>query len=106
MARDGRVPGADDRTLGMDTAITRRDFVNASLVGAGTALLYSQAPSVLASNAAPIQIGQEWYGYGGVGDFAPSHGNTPGLVNTAHRVRDGYFDAPAPASADTGETFD
>jgi len=108
MARDRRVPGADDRTLGMDTAITRRDFVNASLVGAGTALLYSHAPSVLASNAAPapIQVGQEWYGYGGVGDFAPSHGNTPGLVNTAHRVRDGYFDAPAPATADTGETFD
>jgi spermidine dehydrogenase len=100
----------EDRILGMDSAITRRDFVNASLIGAGAALLCARAPVALAQSGVPkhpnVNVGQEWYGYGGVGDYAPSHGNSPGLINAAHRIRDGQFDRPAPAGADTGEVFD
>lgn len=34
-----------------------------------------------------------WYGYGGVGDYRSSHGNTPEVVATAHRLRDREFTA-------------
>ena len=70
---------------------TRRDFLNGVLVGSGAALLNS------GSNATPAlgEVAPDWYGYGGVGDFASSHGNTPEVVNTAHRLRDGgYPDFP------------
>jgi spermidine dehydrogenase len=33
----------------------------------------------------------DWYGYGGVGDFRDSHGNTPDAVANAHRLRDREF---------------
>ena len=47
-----------------------------------------------------------WYGYGGIGDYAPSHGNTPGAVQGAHRIRHGDFDVVRPEWVDTGEVFD
>ncbi|HEX9279143.1 MAG TPA: NAD(P)-binding protein, partial [Gemmatimonadales bacterium] len=70
--------------------ITRRDFVNGVLVGAGTALLgckLSRQPP------GPGALGPDWYGYGGVGDYRYSHGNTPEAVETAHRLRDGALSA-------------
>ena len=48
----------------------------------------------------------DWYGFGGVGDYAASHGNTPGAVYAAHRIRHGDFDAVRPDWFDTGEVFD
>ena len=67
--------------------ITRRDFLNGVLAGSGATLLNSGAGAT-----SPLaQVGPDWYGYGGVGDYAPSHGNTPEVVNTAHRLRDGGF---------------
>lgn len=65
--------------------ITRRDFVNGALLGVGGALLGCR-PS---PHMAPL--GQNWYGYGGVGDYRFSHGNTPDAMETAHRLRDGGF---------------
>ena len=70
--------------------ITRRDFVNGVLVGAGGALLgckLSRQPP------GPGALGPDWYGYGGVGDYRSSHGNTPETVETAHRLRDGMLSA-------------
>ena len=70
--------------------ITRRDFVNGVLAGSGAALLGHQ--SLLANPISYKQkVGDSWYGYGGIGDYAQSHGNTPEVVNTAHRIRDGEF---------------
>jgi spermidine dehydrogenase len=97
-----RPDSRDDRLLGLDQDVTRRDFLNAVLVGAGSGL-------VLRPRAAAAQWdgpGAEdlWYGYGGVGDYAPSHGNTPEVVRVAHEMRDGRFDRAAPR--DTGEVFD
>jgi spermidine dehydrogenase len=69
--------------------ITRRDFVEGALVGLGGALLGCK-PS---RPAAPDTLGPDWYGYGGVGDYRLSHGNTPDAVLTAHRLRDGGFAA-------------
>lgn len=70
--------------------ITRRDFVNGVLAGSGTALL---KPGLLlaANGRLTASVDNNWYGYGGVGDYAASHGNSPEVVNTAHRVRDGEF---------------
>lgn len=70
--------------------ITRRDFINGILVGTGSTLL-SPGVTLAGVNSRLNRVDEDWYGYGGVGDFASSHGNTPMVVNTAHRIRDGDF---------------
>lgn len=87
------------RSLGMDAPITRRDFINGVLIGAGAALLNLPAPGRLSADV------PSWDGYGGVGDYARSHGNTEAVRRTAHGIRDGLYDKP-PETADTGEFFD
>lgn len=93
----------DDERLGIDSDITRRDFLNATLLGAGGALLAGPAP--LQARGAE-ELGEDWYGYGGVGEYAHSHGNTPEVVRVAHQVRDGAYERLPPGLADTGEVFD
>ena len=93
------------------SGISRRDFVNSALVGAGATLLSACAPLERAerSGRAHPPMGSppgDWYGYGGVGDYAASHGNTPGAVHAAHRIRHGDFDTVRPDWVDTGEVFD
>lgn len=67
-------------------------------VGLGSALLTQAAPGC--GGQPPTgerpSLGAEWYGYGGVGDYQLSHGNTPEAVTTAHRIRDGEFDRLPP----------
>ncbi|MBV8223227.1 MAG: NAD(P)/FAD-dependent oxidoreductase, partial [Candidatus Eremiobacteraeota bacterium] len=63
--------------------ITRRDFVNGVLIGAGASLLRAPAP------ARAQELTSSWTGYGGVGDYANSNGNTADVVNAAHGIRDG-----------------
>jgi spermidine dehydrogenase len=96
------------RHLGMGRDITRRDFLNASLLGAGAALLNANAPGLARASQASVVatplVGDDWYGYGGIGDYAASHGNTPDVVNTAHGLRDGRFEARD--VGDTGEVYD
>jgi spermidine dehydrogenase len=49
-----------------------------------------------------------WDGYGGVGDYARSNGNTADVMRTAHAMRDGKFErtrSSAPV-VDTGERYD
>ena len=62
-----------------DLQITRRDFLNGVLMGAGSALLGAPMP-LLAQRSMPTSLGASWYGYGGIGDYASSHGNTPEVV--------------------------
>lgn len=69
--------------------ITRRDFLNGVLVGVGGAM-FGCRPVDRPSTGGEI-LDAEWYGYGGVGDFRLSHGNTPDVVQVAHRLRDGGF---------------
>lgn len=74
--------------------ISRRDFLNGTSIGVGSMLLGVGAPNALSSarrNAPGTSLGQDWYGYGGVGDYALSHGNTPDVVNTAHSLWGGGF---------------
>ncbi len=83
---------------------TRRDFVNGGLAGSGAALLKpGMVMSAMSNN--PNRVDMSWYGYGGVGDYANSHGNTPDVVNTAHRLRDGEF-SNLPNSLPIDEEYD
>jgi len=89
--------GAD--RLGMQEPISRRDFLNGTLLaGAGLVFGHHQAPHTSPADA--------WNGYGGVGDYARAHGNMYDVMTTAHRMRDGEFDRAMSTAADTGETYD
>lgn len=96
--------------------ITRRDFVNSALIGSGVSLLTACAPKPAADVAGKAAAGRayppaaapgsDWYGFGGVGDYASSHGNTPEMIANAHHIRHGKFDNVAADWVDTGETYD
>src|SRR5271169_4665399 len=100
-----------DHALGMDQAITRRDFLNASLLASGGLLLNPVSPAnLLAANAAarssPGTNEDDFTGYGGVGDYANSNGNTSAVLEAGHQIRDGAFESLPASVIDTGETYD
>ena len=111
--------GPERRRLGLDARITRRDFVNGTLVGAGAAVLgaSSSAAAVVSKSArlraasepatgAPPPAEDTFTGYGGVGDYARANGNTWPVVQAAHRLRDGEYDSAALAHAKAAGDFD
>ena len=81
----GGVVSQSDRALGMDTNITRGDFLN----GAPTAA--TQA---------------DWDGYGGVGDYSNANGNTYAVMTAGHGIRDALYRGELKGAHSTGETFD
>lgn len=88
-----------------NASITRRDYIGATLVGSGAALLAAKAPAFIGAAHAQ-SLSDAWTGPGGVGDYARSNGNTHAVVNAAHGVRDGrYSDAPLNAN-ETDEEYD
>src|SRR5215472_16467913 len=91
--------GRHDKSLGMDQPICRRDFLNATLLAAGGALLGPITPKQLLAEG-------DWTGYGGIGDYAQSNGNTFEVMTAGHRIRSGDFDSLPADTIDTGETFD
>jgi len=91
--------------LGLDQDITRRDFLNATLLGSGALLLKPLSPAEwLAQNSA--SSADDWTGYGGVGDYANSNGNTRAVLEAGHRIRDGEFENIPENVVDTGEVYD
>lgn len=79
---------------------TRRDFVNGVLVGSGAALLPgASALAQLREGFKRPSMSPDWYGYGGIGDYQASHGNTPEMVASAHQIRDGAFEEHVGVSA-------
>ena len=89
-----RVPGlsAEERELGMNSDITRRDFLNTVALGTGSALLAAVAPGVVGGLGttepqARTPPRHHWTGYGGVGDYAISNGNAWEVVNAGHGIR-------------------
>jgi len=102
---------------GMNRDITRRDFLNGALAGSGAVLLTSALPQQLLARTAatspsdPIQVDpilaeDDWTGYGGVGDYANSNGNTAAVFEAGHQIRDGAFESLPASVIDTGETYD
>jgi spermidine dehydrogenase len=100
----------DDRRLGLTSKITRRDFLNSSLLGSGAALLSAACPmhafAEAKQTAANSNSPDEFSGYGGVGDYADANGNTLPVVQAAHRVRDNFYQQNPQSAEDTGELFD
>jgi spermidine dehydrogenase len=98
------MPDDEERNrLGLDTPITRRDFVNGALVGAGGVMIGTPSAGSL---RAGIPAPDTFTGYGGVGDYAKANGNTWPVVKAAHRLRDGAYDASALAAAKPAGDFD
>jgi spermidine dehydrogenase len=96
-----------DRKLGMDRAITRRDFLNGVAIGVGSTLAGSAFGTATLLAAAAFD------------DFAPEkapnyyppalmgmRGNHDGTFTYAHRLRDGEKWNTAGAPVSTGESYD
>src|SRR5438045_7085130 len=90
-------PGDD--ALGLNTPIERRDLLNSTLLAAGGLLLNSIAPFQLLAE-------EDWTGYGGVGDYARSNGNTYEVMTDGHKIRDHVYGRASTDAIDTGEEFD
>jgi spermidine dehydrogenase len=86
-----------DRILGMNADIDRRDFLNSSALAAGGMLMQSIAPFQFVEK-------NDWTGFGGVGDYARSNGNTYEVMTAGHKMRDGAFEKAG--VAETGELYD
>jgi spermidine dehydrogenase len=89
-----------ESSLGTDARISRRDFIGSTLLASGFVLL---------GNASPIDLLEqtdEFTGYGGVGEYSTSNGNTFEVLQAGHTIRDRVFE-PIPNNViDTGETYD
>jgi len=90
--------------------ITRRDFISGSLVGAGSALLYANAPwsfSKSKTKQKPIGVFNDpWTGFGGVGDYGVSNGNVASTRDAAHLIRDVDMEELVKPAEETGEEYD
>jgi spermidine dehydrogenase len=89
-----------DALLGMDTSITRRDFLGSTLLASGSVLLKGMTPAEL------LAARDEFTGYGGVGEYSSSNGNTFDVLRAGHTIRDGTYDPLPKQIVDTGETYD
>ncbi len=84
---------ADDRALGMDRPIARRDFLNGVAVTAGASLAGSLLPGAMMPAFAEDAAPQDRPGY-----YPPTltgmRGSHPGSFEDAHKLRDGDFKLP------------
>ncbi|MEP6884477.1 MAG: NAD(P)-binding protein [Gammaproteobacteria bacterium] len=90
----------ETKSLGLGAPITRRDFVGATLIGSGAILLGAAAPAVAQGLSA------SWSGYAGIGDYSRSNGNIASVVNAAHGVRDGIYEARIASAPVVDEVYD
>ena len=89
-----------DKVLGMQDSITRRDFLGSTLLASGALLLESLTPTELLAQS------DDFTGYGGVGEYKNSNGNTWQVVQAGHKIRDAAGHAAPQTVIDTGETYD
>jgi spermidine dehydrogenase len=85
-----------------DSTITRRDFLGSTLLGAGAALLEGVSPAQILGASGE----DDWSGYGGIGDYRHSNGNTLEVLQAGHRMRDGAYNSLLANPIDTGEIYD
>jgi spermidine dehydrogenase len=91
---------AEDARLGLDRPIVRRDFIGTTLIWSGAILLGATSP------ASAQNLTGEWTGYAGTGDYARSNGNTAEVVNAAHGVRDGRYEAGIASAPRVDDLYD
>ena len=99
---DPKCPMSGDTSLGMDEPITRRDFLGSTLMVSGATLLSGIKPADLLASTTT----DEFTGYGGVGEYSNSNGNTLPVMQAGHTIRDGIYNSLPSNITDTGETFD
>jgi len=92
------LPG--DAALGMQAPITRRDFLGSTLLASGAVLLDSKCPAQLLADR------DEFTGYGGVGEYSNSNGNTKQVMLDGHAIRDHLYEPLPKDVIDTGESYD
>jgi len=88
----------DDDRLGMNEPISRRDFLNGALLAGAGLYLNGRAPVISPADA--------FNGYGGVGDYRHSNGNTWEVLSAGHAMRDGAFEKRVATATDTREMYD
>ena len=100
---------SSDKSIDQCPFFTRRDFINTSFLGTAGVML--GGATALASigcaedpSVDPL-IKDSWNGYGATGDYADASGNTRKVMEAAHKVRDGLYDADI-SIEDTGEIYD
>jgi len=91
---------AGDTALGMEARMTRRDFLGSVLLASGSALLGGMTPAELFAG------NDDFTGYGGVGEYSTSNGNTLDVLEAGHAIRDGKYDPLPQEIVDTGESYD
>ncbi len=103
----------NDELLGLNSEITRRDFVGGTLLGSGAALLAMKSPSLLReANAQTMKVpltglGPDWTGPGGLGDYSKANGNTHEVMNDAHAaIRNREYDQHIDDALDSDDTYD
>ena len=89
-----------DAALGMHAEITRRDFLGSTLLASGALLLDSVAPQQLLAQQA-----DDFTGYGGVGEYSNSNGNTLPVLQAGHKIRDAVYERLPKDVVETGETY-
>ncbi len=94
-----------DKILGLNENISRRDFLDGSLMASAGLLSAGVCPFPLGAQAG-TQNGSTWTGYTGEGDYEGSAGNTEQVLENAHAIRDGKFDKAPLDVRETGEIYD
>lgn len=89
-----------DIELGMDASITRRDFLGSALLASGAALLGGLTPAELLAQS------DDFTGYGGVGEYSNSNGNTWEVLTAGHTIRDGVYEPLPKDVIDAREIYD
>src|SRR5438477_2143278 len=97
----------EDRNLGMERRIPRRDFIS----GAATGLVgMAISPSFARPSADSSGVGPAADVTSGDPNYPPSltglRGQYPGSFETAHRARDGGYGVDVGLNLDTGEEYD
>jgi len=97
-----------DHALGLNSSITRRDFLESTLLASGAALLGANSPAQLLAEGAQDEssAAADFNGFGGVGDYATANGNTWDVLTAGHKLRDGAYGKAMADVQDTGELFD
>ncbi len=92
-----------DKDLGMQSGITRRDFLNGVAIGLGGMAASPFLSGLSWADAAALAQNQPGY-------YPPTRdgmrGNHPGSFEVAHELRDGDFWAKAGKPVETGESYD
>ena len=85
---------------GTDSSVTRRDFLGSTLLASGSLLVQGLTPAQL------LAAQDDFTGYGGVGDYRASNGNTFDVLTAGHKMRDRGFHPESDSVVDTRETYD